>query len=186
MRILAFLLVIFSCASLTNASPCSNYDRDRAHHFAEIAGEKIVHEYGGGRNIRVSLYDCDNNTYSNEFRLKIGISWNGSINASNYYSSEGLLKLRNDGSKSSYSESYANQKLKDWKSTRLWLGGAIVLGALAAEANDKGFYVNNKCKYDARFFVRYKNISGDWVNSGWYNFTSRNKRIRLLSKDKPI
>lgn len=179
-------LILFVLYPVTSfASPCSNYDKDRAQHFADIAGEKIVSEYGGGRNIRVSLYSCDNNTYNNEYRLQIGISWNGSIISDNYYSSEGVLKLKSNGATSSYSESYANQTLKDWKSTHLWVGGAIMLGSLASESSNN-IYVTNDCSYDIRMLIKFKNSSGNWVTKGWYQITSGKQRTSLLSNDIPL
>ncbi len=126
-----FALLLMSSAVL--ASPCSNAQKDKAYYFAEKAGRKIVGEYGGGNNINTRLVECEYNTYSNEFRLKVDITWNGSVNQNNFYNSEGVLKLSSTGKNTNYSETYANTNLRDWKDLMFWTKVAIVIGSVAAE-----------------------------------------------------
>lgn len=179
-RTISFLILFVVFPTVSFASPCSSSQRDKAYYYAEIAGGKIVDGYGGGNNVNTRLVECDYNTYSNEFRLRVDITWNGAIDQSNFYNSEGTLKLNSSGQNTNYSETYANSLLQDWKSTMAFWGTVFELGALAAEnsgSSIEGYRVRitSQCIKDVDVAIRYKNTSGEWVFAKWYSIESGEK-----------
>jgi len=114
------------------ARSCDSNGQDKAEYFAEIAGNEIVDKFGGGQDIRVKVTSCDYNSYSELFKVEIEVYWSGAIFRSNKYNIDGMLKMKSDGTDTDFSQTYANERVKNLRFFRNLVGGAIVLGALAA------------------------------------------------------
>ncbi len=121
-KLFTFVLLFFV---FSYASPCDSYQRDKAEYFAEQFGEKFVNEIGGGQNIVVNLEQCEYNTYSKQFRLKIDINWDGAIISSHHYEVDGILKLNDDGSSGSFAKTWTNQQFDDLQFWKKLIGGTI-------------------------------------------------------------
>lgn len=134
MLAMATLIVVLFLPMHCLASSCSVYQEDKAQHFAELAGEKIISKYGGGQDERVELESCEYNSYSESFKLEIDVHWNGAFNSDNYYNIEGILKLDSDGTNTEFSQTYANQNVEDLEFFGKLVGATIFIGALAAES----------------------------------------------------
>lgn len=135
---LLLLAMTLSCITLPlqgYAGSCDAYSRDKAEYFAEKAGKKMISEYGGGQDKRVKMTRCEYNAYSETYKLKIEVYWNGSIFRDNNYNVDGVLKLNSDGTDAKFSQTYANQNVKDLVFYRNFAIGTVVLGALIAESN---------------------------------------------------
>lgn len=124
---------LFSSFSTCYARSCEKDEYDRVEYFAEIAGKKLVDKYGGGRDVRVSMNSCNYNSYSGIYKTKIEVYWNGAVFRSNNYNIDGELQMKSDGSETEFSETYANESVKDIRFIGFIAGGIIVLGAIAAE-----------------------------------------------------
>lgn len=124
---------VYSLSSLIHAGSCDSDEYDKGEYFAEKAGIKMVDKYGGGRNIRVIMRSCKYNSYSGKFKIKIEIYWDGSMFSDNRYNIDGELKLNSDGDNVEFSETYANDNVKDIRFWGYVVGGAVVLGAIATE-----------------------------------------------------
>jgi hypothetical protein len=125
---------LFSFVSLCHARSCDRDEYDKAEYFAEIAGKKVVDKYGGGRDVRVRMNSCNYNSYSGIYKTKIEIYWNGAIFRSNKYNIDGELQMKSDGSRTEFSETYANDNVKDIRFMGYVAGGIIVLGAIVVES----------------------------------------------------
>lgn len=189
-KYIVFAIMTIIAPSIANARSCNSDDRDKAHHFSEIAGKKVVDEYGGGRNVNVELVQCEFNNYSKEFRLKVEIYWSGSVFDSEKYNSDGIMKISSNGSRSQYSETYANQNLKDWKGLRTFLGGVnsiMELGALERETNQRlGFPIRfeNRCDKTLKLAIRYLKNNDEWETKHWWEFEAGEKSMLLSNGEK--
>ena len=125
-KLFKIIVFLFSIVSFLSASPCDNYQKDKAADFAEHFGENFVKGTGGGQDIRVNIEQCDYNTYSTQFRLKIDIKWDGYLFSSHHYEVDGILKLNDDGSSGSFAKTWVNQRFDDWQFYRKLVGGTIV------------------------------------------------------------
>ena len=64
---------------------------------------------------------------------------------------------------------------------RIWsTRSSCVNQGQSARPADLSIYVSNICSGPKRFFVRTQNLSGDWINSGWYDFKPGETSMRLL------
>lgn len=188
----SFFVCVGYSSNPAMAASCNSDQRDKAQYFADISGEKIVSEYGGGQNINTTVNKCEFNSYSNEFRLKVEITWNGVFFSNEYYNSDGVLKISEDGSSSKFSETYANANLREWKSTRSFFGGVVELGKLANESSKKNRFsieFENKCDEILRIAIHYKDFNGNWKTEYWWEFDPGEKaylnsgNIRLKTKN---
>ena len=177
-----FILLLISTPAL--ASPCSNFQFDKASHFAEIAGKKIIEKYGGGQDKRVNIHRCDYNSYSKKFKVVVGIRWSGAVFRENKYNVDGELTLVESGRSSSFSRTYASQNVKDlgFFSDMLELG--VIIGQ-SSNAGGSNIIIRNECKKSIKIAVRYQPLSGPWKTISWWNI-SAGKGITLLSNNKHL
>lgn len=195
-KILGISSVTVLCGLLSTAyaAPCDNYQRDKATHFAEIKGREIVNnKYHGGKNIITHVKSCEYNSYSKEYKINVEIYWNGVISGDNY-NSDGIMTMDDSGN-ISYNETYRNENLKDYAFNMGLAGGLLVLGALAATSSSDDsssssssslsssssssgggeILVHNKCPYDVKLLVRFKNSrTNDWHTGSWV-YSAREK-----------
>lgn len=185
MRFFSVLTILAFIPINSYARSCSSYEFDKAEYYAEQAGKKIISEYGGGRDKRIKLRNCQYNSYSKIYDLAIEIYWNGSTFRDNNYNVDGKLKLNADGTGAKFSQTYASDSVKDMNFWRNMLVGAVVLGSLSSESNSSshisnntsssergyGIIVNNKCHKKVDIAIHYKNMSGNWVSDGWWNLS---------------
>ncbi len=171
---LTAILIFVSLPMQSYARPCNTYERDKAEYFAEKAGKKIISEYGGGQDERVNITSCEYNSYSKIFKLKMEVYWNGSIFRENKYNVDGVLKLKSDGTDVDFSQTYANQNVKDLSFFKTIAIGTLALGALSAEADSStnGYRIKftNRCDKSLKLAIHYKNMAGNWVSDGWWLF----------------
>ena len=116
------------------ARECNNYERDKAEYFAEQAGKQIVDEIGGAVDLYTEVMSCKYNTYSGLYKLKINVHFNGQFIRSNHYEVDGILKLKSDGTKVSFSQTWANQNFKSlvfWEKVAI---GTIVLADISSKS----------------------------------------------------
>jgi len=133
-KFLVLILLSVSLSSFLYASSCDSYKHDKAESFAEHAGQEMVNQIGGGQNIVVDLEECEYNSYSNQFRLKIDLKFDGAIFSSDHYEVDGILKTNSDGSGASFSQTWANQQFKNLKFwTNVARAGIIVLNNLSQQ-----------------------------------------------------
>jgi len=165
------------------ASPCDNYAKDKAAHFADIAGKKIVDGFGGGQNVRVEIYDCDYNTFSEEFDVKIGIYWNGAIISSNSYNIDGILTLTGSGAAANFAEIYASDSVDDLRTMQFMVGGAVALGELSDE-NRKSIKIKSNCDEKVRVAIRHNYAEGSWITEGWWEFSQGEESFLLSNGEK--
>lgn len=174
MLVLAAAPVVFY-SSAVDARSCSSEEYDKADYFAEKVGKKIIESYGGGNNERVTLKSCEFNSYSAKFKIRVEVYWSGSMFSSNKYNVDGEITMNEDGSGADFSKTYSSDSVDDLTFTRGLLGGALVLGALAAEngsSSSSGYrlkYTNN-CEHPLRLLIRYRDVNGEWVRKGWWTF----------------
>ena len=133
MKIFIHIILLITFASQANARKCDNDEWDKAEYFSEKAGEQMVAKYGGGRDIRVNMNSCQYNSYSEIFKTTVGIYWNGSVVRSNNYNIDGQFQMKSDGSQVKFSETYANEAVKDIRFWGYVAGGVVVLSAIANE-----------------------------------------------------
>ena len=127
MKRLSILLFLFLLTTGSFARSCSDREYDKVEYFAENAAHKIVNEYGGGQYVDVSIASCRYNSYTDQFKAKIAITWRGAVFSDNKYESDGKLIVRSDGTNANYEETYANEKLRNLKETLMWIAGAVVV-----------------------------------------------------------
>lgn len=132
LKIIYILLALTFILTSAVARPCSTYEYDKAEYFSEKAAHKIVDEYGGGSDIRMTLRSCSYNSFSEKFKTKIEVYWNGSMIRSNKYNVDGELKFTSDGTLLNFSKTYENEAIKELK---FLVGGVIVFAAIASEGN---------------------------------------------------
>ena len=126
--------MIVTLSSQAYARSCDREEYDKAEYFAEKAGRKMVDKYGGGSDIRVNMSSCSYNSYSGIFKTKIEVYWSGVMFSSNKYNIDGELKMKSDGRQAEFSETYANSNVEDIRFWGYVAGGAVILGAIAAES----------------------------------------------------
>lgn len=114
MKFIHIFLLFFIFTTDTLARSCNSDEKDKGEYFSEKAGMRIISKYGGGQNKRVKVSDCEFNSYSNEFKIKIEIYWNGAIFSDSSYNVDGILKLRLDGSQVNFVQTLA---LSRWKNS---------------------------------------------------------------------
>lgn len=114
------------------AGSCTENEYDKADYFLQQIGKKIAAKNDGDTNVRVSMVNCDYNSYSNEFRMAVGIYWSGTFSG-DPYNTDGEVKISGNGGTYEYSEAYANQNLKDWRVLKGFVVAAVVVGSIAAE-----------------------------------------------------
>lgn len=127
------VILSFSMTAPAFAGTCSRYEKDKVEYFAESAAKNIVAEFGGGRDIRVSVESCEFNSYSKKYKANIEVYWNGAVFRSNSYNVDGQLKVKKDGRGAEFSQTYANQAVKDLVFWVTVAAGTIVLADLASE-----------------------------------------------------
>ena len=133
--ILIMLLVwIVLFPNVAFSRKCDKSEYDKAEYFTEKAGAKLVEKFGGGSNIRVNMTSCDYNSYSEIFKTRVEIYWNGMIRGSREYNIDGILKMRSDGVQSEFAETYASSNVKNLRFWGYLAGGAVVLGVLISES----------------------------------------------------
>jgi len=138
-KLFTFLMLFFSVVSVLNASACNNYQRDKAEYFAEKFGNDFVDGIGGGQNVVVKLEQCDYNTYSKQFRLRIDIQFDGALISSHHYEVEGILKVNNDGTTGSFAKTWTNQQFDDlqfWEKVATGVIGGIIILNDMSQQND--------------------------------------------------
>lgn len=176
--ILRLLLLI---GSITYARECNGYERDKAEYHAEKAGEEMVSDFGGGRNIRVDLSSCSYNSYSKIFKLNVQIHWDGALWESNHYEIDGILKLDSNGNKLSFAKTYANDNVKDLDFYKNMARGALIFAALANNTDTSHHQetysgptykvrFSNYCKEKVRVAINYLDSDYDWVTVSWWVF----------------
>lgn len=121
-------------SSHSHARSCSSDEYDKADYFSGKAGLEIIDGYGGGKNKRVILKSCEYNSYSQLFKLRIEVYWDGLYFGSNDYNIDGELTLSSSGSQVSFSKSYANKNVDNLVFGAGVAGGAVVLGILMSES----------------------------------------------------
>jgi hypothetical protein len=105
--------------SIIYASPCSDYQMDKASYYAKKAANQIVNDkYDGGNDIYSVVSKCSYNNFSNEFSLKIEIHWNGAVFESNQYECDGVLNFDDNGKNPQFSVTYQNDELQLYLSRR--------------------------------------------------------------------
>ena len=123
-------------ASTIYARECSTYEKDKAEYFAEQAGQQIVDDIGGAVDLYTKLVDCKFNAYSNRFKLKVEVHFNGQFIRSNHYEVDGILKLNSDGSQVSFAQTWANDNFKKLVFWEKMAAGVIILSNIANKSND--------------------------------------------------
>ncbi len=159
---------------------CSSNEYDKAEYFSEKATKKIVSKYGGGQDIRSELRSCSYNSYSQEFKTKINIDWNGRLISSNHYNVDGILKFKSDGTLIDFSKTYENEAVKDLN----FLMGVIVFTALVSESSGNRLYITNKCPYSIKLKVHYRDLNNNWDTEGWWKIEAGESAY--LSSDDTI
>lgn len=183
LRILAFVsMFLFPFAAL--AGPCTRAEADRADHFARIGAVEAIAQMGPSRDLRTSILSCDYNTFSNLFRVRVDIRWNGALVRSNTYWSTGELTFNFDGTNRQYAEESASQSLRDYRSSMGTAGLVFLLLDSAARSQGRRpaatppasssatpssqFEVFNNCGMDVRLALRwYSRTASDWRNGIW-------------------
>ena len=176
---LNFILLIFLFIGLLSAEvmACDRQERDRAEHYAQQAGNRLVDSFGGGQDIRVQLRSCRFNTYSKTFITEINVSWNGALFRSNNYSLFGELTMNANGGNARFAESWASQSVKDLRFWGAVSEGLIALGALGHEStnpalstatgNAAQIYASTTCYQPVDMWLRYQTLSGNWRIGKW-------------------
>lgn len=183
LRILAFVsMFLFPFAAL--AGPCTRAEADRADHFARIGAVEAIAQMGPSRDLRTSILSCDYNTFSNLFRVRVNIQWNGAHIRNNRYWSVGDLTFNFDGTNRRYTEDSASQTMIDYRNRTSWV--PVVVWLLDEVARDQArrpaatppasssatptsqFEVFNNCGMDVRLALRwYSRTASDWRNGIW-------------------
>lgn len=188
--VLVCVLGIFLTAPDSYARSCNSYERDKAEHFAEKAVGNLISKYGGGQDERFEISEYNINSYSGKYKLKIEIYWNGIIIRSNQYNIDGVLEFESDGSNAVFSQTYANQNVKDLKLWGTIAGGTILLGILASEVSsvsDNGYslHFTNHCCKTLRLAIHFKNLStGEWETRGYWVFAPGESAYLLSSSQR--
>ena len=119
-------------ASPVLAGPCTSDEYDKGDYFLQQICKKIAATNDGDSNVVVQMVNCDYNSYSNEFRMAVGIYWSGSFSG-DPYNIDGEVKISGNGGSYEFAETYANQNLKDWRVFKGFVVAAVVVGAIATE-----------------------------------------------------
>lgn len=128
--LISLFFILFSSSALSR--PCNQYEYDKAEHLLGKAGEDLVRKFDGGRDIRVNILSCEFNSYSDVFKTKISVYWNGKYISGNHYNIDGEVKMNSDGSGVEFSETYANDAVKSLNFWRAAFAGAVIL-SIASE-----------------------------------------------------
>lgn len=183
LRILAFVsMFLFPFAAL--AGPCTRAEADRADHFARIGAVEAIAQMGPSRDLRTSILSCDYNTFSNLFRVRVNIQWNGAYIRNNRYWSVGDLTFNFDGTNRRYTEDSASQTMIDYRNSTSWV--PVVVWLLDEVARDQArrpaatapapssttrtseVQVNNTCGVDVRLAFRWHDHQrNEWRGSVW-------------------
>lgn len=204
-KLLLIVAVGVMNTSMLHARSCSDFEKDKAEYFAEKAGRKIAAKYEGSKNLRTNLNSCKYNSYSDKYTLDISVYWDGSIFSSNHYNIDGILKLNSDGSNTDFSQTYANENVKD---LGFMYGAAFALGALAAAstsdtsgttANTYSAYnasststkaynlkFTNNCRQPVNLLIHFKNANGSWETRGWWEFSPYESDYLASYDDKKL
>jgi|GEM_PF-3493053 len=126
---LSFIFISFAAISRT----CDQYENDKAEYLSGKAGQNLVGKFGGGNNVRVEITACEYNSYTGLFKTNIGVYWDGKFFSENHYNIDGELQMNSDGSEAKFSQTYANEQVKDLEFWRGAIAGAVILGTLASE-----------------------------------------------------
>lgn len=131
------VLIIFGLLLNTHAHArsCNSDEYDKADYFSSKAGMKIIDGYGGGKNQRIIMRSCDYNSYSQLFKVKVEVYWNGAVFGGNEYNVDGELSLNSSGGLVNFSKTYSNENLKELAFAGGVVGGAVLLGILLNESN---------------------------------------------------
>lgn len=83
-----------------------------------------------------------------------------------------------------FGSGYLSRGQEAWvESYDLWATRAACEGrgkkAQASKPKNYPLKMQNFCKYDMLGFVRYKNLSGNWVNSDWFSLPADSKRYNV-------
>ena len=127
-----FSIVLLFASSAASASECSTWYRDKLQIIANLVAKRVVKKYDGGSNISGSIDSCDYNTYTKKTTFKVLIYWNGSF-SSKLYNEDGTVTFSGEPespSSFSYTPTYANSNLKDYRMNRtLFIGGMLLFGS---------------------------------------------------------
>lgn len=147
---ISVILTSLIASGVVYASPCSDYQRDRAEYQVQALGKKIVDsKYDGGSNVRTIVTSCNFNSYSKKYDIGVNIYWNGSLFSSNEYNSDGTITMDENGQGHTYNETYRNQALKDYARNRMIAAGAAFVFAVAAENSNNQSSSNNSSSQQA-------------------------------------
>ncbi len=137
-KLFVSIVLLFSIASLLNASSCSDYEYDQAEALAEQFGNYFVaNDMGGGDNIVVTLDTCEYNTYSKKYKLKIEINWDGAIFSSDHYEVDGILQIKPDATDIYFAKTWVNQEVKNLNFWKDLAAGVIILNNLAQQQDNQ-------------------------------------------------
>jgi len=79
----------------------------------------------------VELISCQYNSYSQKYKVAIEIRWNGLIFRTNQYLIRGILKFNLLGEKLRFSQTYANENVKDLDFFQKFGAGLIILSGMS-------------------------------------------------------
>lgn len=126
------LFGVLLTAMLDANANCTRFEQDRAEHYAQIAAQRIVSQYGGGNNISAFLESCHFNTYTNQYQTRINVSWNGTVFGSNHYRIRGDLSMNENGGNSRFEQTWNNSSVDNLRFLQGLAIGVVALGVLAA------------------------------------------------------
>ena len=115
---------------------CNQSEWDKAEYYTEIAANKIIDKLGGGQDIYTNINSCRYNSFSKKYKINTEVHWSGVLFKNNKYNIDGELAMNADGSETSFSETFANKKVKDLRFWDTLAKGAYYLGTLDQKNNN--------------------------------------------------
>lgn len=126
-------LLAIACLFFTTPSYARECrDTDTVYRYAKRNAYKVAEHYNGTKNVRVNVASCDYDPYDEYYTISMYTYWDGSLSG-DLYNVDGILKVKLDGSVISYKTTYVNEKVKNWKGTKTFVG---FLGAILENSSD--------------------------------------------------
>lgn len=142
--LLLTLLPLCILTSVAEARPCNSAEHDIAAFHARAQASRLVDADDGGTNIRETIRDCRVIALDNWMDVTIDLHWNGSVRASRSYAKSGRLGFRysltapRSATNITWTETWASESLRDYRSGRAWFGGLVLLTAGVACLSSDG------------------------------------------------
>ena len=101
--------------------------------YARSAARQIMDEVGGGKDLVVDVTEWDYDSYAHEFEITMEMSFNGAIFRNNNYAVDGVLSVKEDGSKASFARTYSNERFKKLEGRLKFAAGAAATAIILNE-----------------------------------------------------